>query len=111
MLSNASLGKEFWTEVISYAVHLLNRLPSSALNGKCPLEVWSDKPISDFDSLHIFRCVAYYHVKDGKLDPRAKKGLFLGFNKRVKGYRIWRPEDRKVTVNRDITFDKSGMVK
>ena len=53
----------------------------------------------------------YYHVKDGKLDLRAQKGLFLGFNKGVKGYKIWRPEDRKVTISRDVTFDESGMVK
>ena len=84
----------------------MNRLPSSALNGKCPLEVWSSKPIFDFDSLHIFRCETYYHVKDGKLDLRTKNDLFLGFNKGVKGYRIWRLEVRKVIINRDVTFDE-----
>ena len=35
----------------------------------------------------------------------------MGFNKGVKGYRIWRPEVRKVTVSRDVTFDESAMVK
>ena len=78
MLPNVSLSKEFWAEAISYAVHLLNRLPSSTLNEKCSLEVWSSKPIFDFDSLHIFGCVAYYHVKYNKLDPRVKKGLIFG---------------------------------
>ena len=88
MLSNAGLGKKFWAEAVNYAVHLLNILSSSALNEKCPLKVWSGKPISDFNSLHIFECVAYYHVKDGKLNPRAKKGLYLEFNKGVKRYKI-----------------------
>ena len=41
MLSNAGLGKQFWAEVVMYASHLINRLPSTALNGKTPLEVWS----------------------------------------------------------------------
>ena len=50
-------------------------------------------------------------MKDDKLDPRTKKGLFLGFNKGVKGYRIWRPEVRKLTTSRDVTFDESAMVK
>ena len=45
------------------------------------------------------------------MDPRAEKGLFLVFNKGVKGYRIWRSEIRKVIINRDITFDESAMVK
>ena len=34
MLSNASLGKQFWAEAVMYASHLINRLPSAALNGK-----------------------------------------------------------------------------
>ena len=42
---------------------------------------------------------------------RAKKGLFLGFNKGVNGYKIWRPEVRKVIVSIDVTFDESTMVK
>ena len=33
-----------WVEAVNYACHLVNRLPSSTLNGKCPLEVWSGKP-------------------------------------------------------------------
>ena len=41
MLSNAGLGKQFWAEAVMYASHLINRLPSAALNGKTPLEVWS----------------------------------------------------------------------
>ena len=32
MLSNAELGKEFCVEAVTYAQHLVNRLPSSACN-------------------------------------------------------------------------------
>ena len=38
MLSNAGLGKEFWAEAITYACHLINRLPSAAIDGKTPFE-------------------------------------------------------------------------
>ena len=40
MLSNVCLGKQFWAEAVMYSSHLINRLPSAALNGKTPLEVW-----------------------------------------------------------------------
>ena len=39
MLSNAGLGRKFWAEAVTYAQHLVNRLPSSAIGGKTPLEV------------------------------------------------------------------------
>ena len=86
MLSNAGLGKQFWAEAVMYASHLINHLPSATLNGKTPLEVWCGKPINDYDTLHVFGSTAYYHVKEFKLDPRAKKALFMGVTSGVKGY-------------------------
>ena len=94
-----------------YASHLINRLPSAALNGKTPLEVWSGKPINDYDTLHVFGSTAYYHVKESKLDPRAKKALFMGVTLGVKGYRLWCLSSKKIISSRDVTFDESAMLK
>jgi len=47
-----------------YASHLINRLPSSIIEGKTPMEMWSGKPASD-DILRVFDCPTYYHVSDG----------------------------------------------
>ncbi|KAG6420699.1 hypothetical protein SASPL_117236 [Salvia splendens] len=73
-------------------------------------EVWSDKPATDYDSLRIFGSIAYYHVNESKLDPRAKKALFMGFSVGVKGYRLWCLESKKTIVRRDVTFDESSML-
>ena len=59
MLSNARLVKEFWAEAVTYACHLINRLPSTTIDDKIPLKVWSRQPISDYDSLHVFGSTAY----------------------------------------------------
>ena len=99
MLSNVGLGKQFWVEVVMYASHLINRLPSTALNSKTPLEVWSRKPIND------------YHVKESKLDPRAKKALFMGVTSGVKGYQPWCLSSNKIISSIDVTFDESVMLK
>ena len=88
MLSNTKLPKNFWAEALAYACYLVNRLPSSAIGGKTPLEAWSGKAAADYDLLRVFGCPAYYHVKDDKLDPRAKKGVFVGFKKGIKGFKI-----------------------
>jgi len=60
--------------------------------------------------MHIFGCSAYYHVTESKLDPRAKKAIFLGFSGGVKGYRLWCSESKKVILSRDVTFDEFGML-
>jgi len=85
MLSNTELGRDFWAEVVTYAQHLVNRLSSSTIDGKTPLEVWSGKPATDYVSLHVFGYIAYYHVIESKLDPQERKALFMGFSPGVKG--------------------------
>jgi hypothetical protein len=111
MLSSAGLGKIFWVEAVNYAYHLINRLPATAIDEKTPIEVWSGKPANDYDKLHVFGCPAYFHVKDSKLDPRAKKAVFLGFSTSVKGYRLWCPELKKVILSQDVTFNEDEMVR
>ena len=111
MLSNAGLGKQFWAEAVMYASHLINRLPSAAQNGNTPLEVWSGKPANDYDTLHVFSSTAYYHVKESKLDPRAKKALFMGVTSGVKGYRLWCLSSKKIISSSDVTFNESAMLK
>ncbi|KAG9450058.1 hypothetical protein H6P81_010023 [Aristolochia fimbriata] len=110
MLSNAGLGRKFWAKAVTYAQHLVNCLPSSAIGGKTPSEVWSEKPATDYDSLRVFGSIAYYHVNESKLDPRAKNTLFMGFNAGVKGYRLWCLEAKKTIISRDVTFDQSAML-
>lgn len=110
MLSNAGLGKAFWAEAVTYACFLINRLPSAALGGKTPIEVWYGKPAYDYDSIHVFGCPAYYHVRDSKLDPRARKAFFMGTKKGVKGYKLWDPVDKKMIMSRDVTFDEDSMM-
>ncbi|KAE8725588.1 hypothetical protein F3Y22_tig00008386pilonHSYRG00069 [Hibiscus syriacus] len=104
-------GKAFWAEAVTYAGHLINRLPSSVIGGKTPLEVWSGKPSTDYDSLHVFGSTAYYHVKESKLDPRAKKALFMGITHGVKGFCLWCLDTKKVICSSDVTFDESALVK
>jgi hypothetical protein len=111
MLFQAKLGKEFWAEAVLYACQIINCLPAAANEGKTPLQVWSGSSATDYDSFHIFGCHAYYHVQKSKLDPRAKKAIFMGFSSGVKGYRLWCLETKKIIHSRDVKFNKSEIVK
>ena len=111
MLSQAKLGREFWAEAVTYASHITNRLPAATNEEKNPLEVWSGSLATNYDFLRIFGCPTYYHVKDSKLDPRAKKAIFLGFSLGVKRNRLWCTETKKIIHSRDVTFNEFEFVK
>ena len=61
----------------------------------------------------MFGCLANTHVKQGKLEPRAKKCLFIDYPTDVKGYKLWtlEPEGPRTIVTRDVTFDESTTMK
>lgn len=90
---------------------MINRLPSAAINGKTPIEVWIGKHAGDYENLRIFGCDAYFHVTESKLDARAKKAIFVGFNTGVKGYRLWCPELKKLVLSKDVTFNEMNLLK
>ncbi|KAA3455411.1 Retrovirus-related Pol polyprotein from transposon TNT 1-94 [Gossypium australe] len=75
MLSNVGLDTEFWAKDITYACHLINRLPSTEIERKTPLEKSSGKSAIGYNSLYVFGFVAYYHVKEAMLDLKANKSV------------------------------------
>ena len=60
----------------------------------------------------MFGCPTYAHVDEGKLEPRAKKCIFLDYAFEVKGYRLWYPDPKssKFIISRDVTFDDYAMI-
>ena len=49
-------------------------------------------------------------MSKGKLEPRAKNGIFMGYGRGVKGFRIWSPSEGKVILSRDVTFDEKSLL-
>ncbi|GJR39598.1 retrovirus-related pol polyprotein from transposon TNT 1-94 [Tanacetum coccineum] len=91
LLIQFSLPDSFWAEATIKAAYLINRSPSTILEKKTPMDLWSGHP-ANYKMLRIFGCVAYSHVNQWKLNPRAIKCIFLGYLDGVKGYRLWRKE-------------------
>jgi hypothetical protein len=103
MLFHSQLPKFLWAEAVSHAVWLKNRSPMKALNGKTPLEAIGDgKP--DLSSLHEFGATVYVRVEAKKLDARGEEAKFVGYDKERKGYRVYWPLKRLVTVERNVKF-------
>lgn len=57
-------------------------------------------------------CLVYVQVRQGKLEPRALKGIFIGYPKGIKGYKVWCTDFTSLKCIRHvtITFHKVVMV-
>lgn len=106
VLSDSGLHKSFWGEIVTSIAYLINRSPSSAISFKSPQEKWSGVP-AEYSHLKVLGCLAYAHVKQDKLDPRAIKCVFVGYPNGIKGYKLWCLDTQKFFVSRDVTFDET----
>jgi hypothetical protein len=89
-------------------VYLLNRSPTKSLDGKTAYEAWHGKKPA-VDHLRTFNCVVY--AKETcpqlkKLEDRSTPMVFLGYNERTKGYRVFDPARCHVISIRDTIFDE-----
>lgn len=110
ILSDSGLPKKFWAEATHTSAVLINKTPSSALNFDIPDKKWFSKAPA-YSYLRRFGCVAFVHTDDGKLSPRAKKGVLVGYPDEVKGYKIWLLDERKFVVSRNVLFQENAAYK
>lgn len=110
ILSESGLEKKFWAEAAATSVYIINRTPSSAIEFDIPEERWTSVT-PNLSSLKRFGCIAYIHSTEGKLDPRVKKGVFVGYPEGVKGYKVWVIEDERCVISRNVVFREDVMFK
>ncbi|GJR85813.1 retrotransposon protein, putative, ty1-copia subclass [Tanacetum coccineum] len=112
LLIQSGLPKTFRAEATCTAAYLINKSPSTSIEKKTPMEMWSGH-LSDYGMLRIFGCVVYPHDKQGKLEPRAIKCVLLGYPDGVKGYKLYRldGESPKIVTSRNVVFNESVMYK
>ena len=59
MRFHAEFPLQFWVDVIDIMVYLINRGPTSALDGGIPGEAWTDKKVN-YSFLRNFGCEAFF---------------------------------------------------
>lgn len=91
----------------------MNRIPTKLLGYQSPINMLnSNYPIIKLTSglaARVFGCIAYVHLKSGKLDPKALKCVFVGYSSTQKGYWCYHPPTRKYYVSADVTFEEYQM--
>ena len=78
------------------------------LDGKTPFKAWYGKK-PNISHLRVFGCSACIHIpkyKRKKLDPKAKKCIFLGYGTSRKGYRLYDWKTWSIVHSRDVIFSE-----
>ena len=104
MLLARDLPKFLWAEAVNYATWLKNRLPSHAIPGHTPFDLIHGRRPS-LSEAHEFGSPAYVRLENtGKLEARAEEVVFVGVDEESKGYRVYWPAKRRVSVERNVSF-------
>lgn len=94
-----------WSECILTATYLINRTPSSVLNGKSPYDlVYGFAPV--LSHLRNFGCLCFA-IKPNNFDKfssRSEKCVLLGYSNSKKGYRLYSLDSKQIIVSRDVKF-------
>lgn len=110
MLFEMKVPKIFWSDAVLTACYLINRMPSSIMQGGIPFSTLLPSESLFVLPPRIFDCVCF--VRDhrpgvSKLDPKALKCMFMGYSHTQKGYRCYSPLLRKYFVTANVSFFES----
>ncbi|KAK2377577.1 putative mitochondrial protein [Trifolium repens] len=110
LLLHGNVPFRFWGDAVLTACYLINRMPSSVLDGNIPHSILF--PHSPLHSVppRVFGSTCFVHnLSPGldKLSARSLKCVFLGYHRSQKGYRCYSPTLRRYLVSADVTFFES----
>ncbi|KAE9064489.1 hypothetical protein PF005_g30783 [Phytophthora fragariae] len=99
------IDKKWWAEAVNTSAWIINRIPNT-VTVKTPYEiVFQKKP--QLKNLKVFGALGYGHIPDKKrrkLDAKAFKCRFLGYEDGVKGYRVVDVATGQVKIVRTVKF-------
>jgi len=113
MRLHARLPLKFWVDVVDTVVYLINRGPSSSLDGGILEEAWTGKKLN-YSFLKTFGCEAFVHINKEnrtKLEEKSKKCTFIGYGFNDFGYLLYDYENHKIIRSRDVIFNEKVLYK
>ena len=109
LLFQSNLPIKYWGECILTATHIINTLPSHALENKCPVEVLHQRKPS-YSHMRSFGCLCYPTIpkpQRTKFDPKTSPHVFIGYPPNTKGYKVLSLATKKIHVSRDVVFHET----
>ncbi|KAM0019556.1 putative RNA-directed DNA polymerase [Helianthus debilis subsp. tardiflorus] len=105
LMFQGGLPLRYWSDCVLTAVYLINRLPSSVLNGRSPFEMMFGFSPS-LSHLRNFGCLCFSTglTDSDKFAYHADKCVFLGYSNFKKGYKLLSLDNKKIFFSRDVKF-------
>lgn len=106
MLADSKLPTMFWTEAVSTACHVLNRVSITRLHVKTPYELLTGK-VPAIHYLKPFGCkVTILNTADilGKFDGKADEGYIVGYSAHSKAYRVYNLNAKRIEETLNLRF-------
>ncbi|GJU37393.1 putative RNA-directed DNA polymerase [Tanacetum coccineum] len=90
LLFQSGIPLNMWTECVLTAAYLINRLPSSVLNGKSPFELVYGFKLK-LSHLRSFGCLCFSSVLNNsdKFSSKSEKCVLIGFSTTKKAYKVY----------------------
>jgi hypothetical protein len=110
LLHASGLPKNLWAEAARHVVWLLNRTTTKAVEGMTPFEAaFGKKP--DLKDVREWGEKVYVRLekKGLKLGGRVREGRWLGIDEQSKGFRIYWPDTKSITVERNVYYDDTSV--
>nr|GFA10185.1 putative ribonuclease H-like domain-containing protein [Tanacetum cinerariifolium] len=113
MLADSKLPTMFWTEAVSTACYVLNRVSITNPHNKTPYELLSGK-VPNISHLKPFGCqVTILNTSDhlGKFERKAYEGFLVRYAANSKAYRVYNLSSKKIkeTLNLRYLEDKPNV--
>ncbi|GJU39878.1 putative ribonuclease H-like domain-containing protein [Tanacetum coccineum] len=113
MLADSKLPTMFWTEAVSTACYVLNRVLVTKPHNKTPYELVSGK-VPNISHFKPFGChVTILNTSDhlGKFEGKADEGFIVGYAAHSKAYRVYNLSSKKIeeTLNLRYLEDKPNI--
>jgi len=108
MIHENYLAKHFWAEAVNTTCYVQNRIYIKPILEKIAYALFKGRR-TNISYFHQFGCTCYIlnnklYLK--KFDAKAQRGIFLGYSKRSKTYKVYNSETLCVEESMHVKFDE-----
>lgn len=108
LLAHASIPYTYWDHSFTQAVHLINRLPTTALPNFLSAFTALYHTIPDYKALRIFGCACFLFLRPynpHKFQFRSNECVYLGHSPQHKGHKCL-SSDGRIFILKDVLFNE-----